>query len=52
MQEVIIFLVFATALIYLGWRMYRSFFAPKSAGCGKGCGCAVDTKPIARLTEK
>ncbi|WP_155297259.1 FeoB-associated Cys-rich membrane protein [Spirosoma aerolatum] len=52
MQELIIVLVFAGALAYLGRRIYRSFFVSKQAGCGKGCGCAVETKPGVRLTEK
>ncbi|WP_461078103.1 FeoB-associated Cys-rich membrane protein [Spirosoma flavus] len=43
MQEVIIFLVFAAALTYLGYRVYRNF-SKKQAGCGKGCGCAADAK--------
>lgn len=44
LQELIVLLVFAAALVYLGIRVYRSFFAKKQAGCGKGCGCAVDTQ--------
>ncbi|WP_461093158.1 FeoB-associated Cys-rich membrane protein [Spirosoma gilvum] len=52
MQELIIFLVFAVALAYLGRRAYRSFFASKQAGCGKGCGCAVEPKTGIQLTEK
>lgn len=52
MQELIIFLVFAAALAYLGQRVYRSFFSKKQAGCGKGCGCAVDAKANTVLTEK
>ncbi|MBD2705710.1 FeoB-associated Cys-rich membrane protein [Spirosoma sp. BT702] len=43
MQEVIIILVFAVALTYLGYRFYRNF-SKKQAGCGKGCGCTADTK--------
>ncbi|UFH52230.1 FeoB-associated Cys-rich membrane protein [Spirosoma sp. KNUC1025] len=52
MQEVIIVLVFLAALGYLGRRAYRSFFAKKQAGCGKGCGCAADTTVRAVVTEK
>lgn len=51
MQELITFLVFALALGYLGRRVYRSF-AKKEAGCGKGCGCAVDSKMTALSPEK
>ncbi|AUD02740.1 FeoB-associated Cys-rich membrane protein [Spirosoma pollinicola] len=51
MQELIIFLIFAVALGYLGNRAYQSFTA-KKAGCGKGCGCATDAKLSVRPTEK
>ncbi|WP_332367744.1 FeoB-associated Cys-rich membrane protein [Spirosoma telluris] len=51
MQELIIFLVFASALAYLGRRIYRSF-SKKQAGCGKGCGCAADAKATLLPTEK
>ncbi len=43
MQELLIWLIFAVAVAYLGHRVYRSFLV-KEAGCGKGCGCAVDSK--------
>jgi hypothetical protein len=48
MQELIIVLIFAIALLYLGNRAYQSFFK-KEAGCGKGCGCAPDTQAKTRL---
>ncbi len=41
MQTILIFVLFAAALGYLAWRVYRRFSA-KEAGCGKGCGCAAD----------
>ena len=47
MQTIVIFLLFAAALGYLGWRVYRRF-AVKDAGCGKGCGCAAETATTAR----
>ncbi|WP_420149557.1 FeoB-associated Cys-rich membrane protein [Spirosoma sp.] len=52
MQELIIFLVFLAALTYLGNRAYRSFFAKKKAGCGKGCGCATDAQARTAVAEK
>ncbi|MBD2755778.1 FeoB-associated Cys-rich membrane protein [Spirosoma validum] len=52
MQEVIIFLVFAAALAYLSVRVYRSFFAKKQAGCGKGCGCETDKNMRTMTTAK
>ncbi len=52
MQELIIGLVFVAALIYMGRRLYSSFFV-KKAGCGKGCGCATDSSAQAvRIVEK
>ncbi|WP_425291065.1 FeoB-associated Cys-rich membrane protein [Spirosoma linguale] len=51
MQELIIFLIFAVAIAYLGNRAYQSFSA-KKAGCGKGCGCATDTRASVRTAGK
>lgn len=51
MQDLIIFLIFAVALAYLGNRAYQNFSA-KKAGCGKGCGCATDAKASIRPAEK
>lgn len=51
MQELIIFLIFAAALAYLGNRAYRNFSAKKT-GCGKGCGCATDANVSIRSAEK
>ncbi|MEZ0485207.1 FeoB-associated Cys-rich membrane protein [Fibrella aquatica] len=47
MQTIIIFLLFAAALGYLGWRVFGRFSA-KETGCGKGCGCAPDERKVAR----
>ncbi len=49
MQELIIILIFAVALLYLGNRAYQSFFK-KEAGCGKGCGCAADSQGKVRIS--
>jgi hypothetical protein len=45
MQELIIFLIFAIALTYMGYRAYTSF-SSKKTGCGKGCGCSTDAKTV------
>ena len=47
MQTILIFVLFAAALVYLGSRVYRRFSA-KETGCGKGCGCAADSRTSAR----
>jgi hypothetical protein len=51
MQELIVLLIFVVALGYLGNRAYKSFFK-KEAGCGKGCGCATDSKAAKALVEE
>jgi hypothetical protein len=45
-QEIILILIFAAALFYLGRLAYRSF--SMHSGCAKGCGScnAVDFKKI------
>lgn len=50
-QELIVLLIFAVALVYLGNRAYRSL-SKKDAGCGKGCGCAADSKAITASPKK
>ena len=42
MQELLVFLIFALAIAYLGNRAYQSV-SKKEAGCGKGCGCPADS---------
>jgi len=46
MQQLIILLIFALAMAYLGRRAYRSLARKQAAGCGKNCGCAADKKKI------
>lgn len=45
-QEIIVWIIFATALFYLGGLAYRSF--AQDSGCPKGCGScnAVDFEKI------
>lgn len=46
LQEIILWLIFAAAIFYLGRLAYRSF--SKDSGCPKGCGScnAVDFEKI------
>ena len=48
LQEVVVLLVFITALVYLGRMVYRNFTT--DSGCPKGCGsCStIDFKKIER----
>ncbi|WCT12793.1 FeoB-associated Cys-rich membrane protein [Mucilaginibacter jinjuensis] len=43
-QSIIIALLFASALFYVGRLIYRSFTAKK--GCGSNCKCGVDFSNI------
>jgi hypothetical protein len=43
-QAIIIFIIFAAAVFYVGRMMYRNLFAKK--GCGENCKCGVDFSNI------
>ncbi|MBD1397400.1 FeoB-associated Cys-rich membrane protein [Pontibacter sp. JH31] len=53
-QHILIFLIFAAAVAYMGWVLYRSFMPNKHAGCAKGCGScsAIDFSKIQKELEK
>ncbi|MDT3404471.1 FeoB-associated Cys-rich membrane protein [Mucilaginibacter terrae] len=43
-QTIIIILLFAAAIIYVGRMLYRSLYVKK--GCGSNCKCGVDFSDI------
>jgi hypothetical protein len=43
-QTIIILLIFAAAVVYVGRMMYRSLYVKK--GCGSNCKCGVDFSNI------
>ncbi|MEN9730323.1 MAG: hypothetical protein RLZ91_1441 [Bacteroidota bacterium] len=44
MEQIIIFLVFAAALFYLGRLVYQQFWGKSAGQCVKGCGtCAASS---------
>ena len=45
MENVVIILVFVTALTYLGRIVCKQFFGKNQAGCAKGCGSCQTTIP-------
>jgi hypothetical protein len=45
MEEVLIFIVFATAVFYVFRMVYNAFFAQSNAGCAKGCGSCQTSLP-------
>ncbi len=52
LQELIIFLIFMAAALYMARMVYRSFSA--KSGCAKGCGScgAIDFKKIQQEMDK
>ena len=52
-QEIIVWLIFAGALFYIGRLIYRSF-KPANGFCSKGCGScgAIDFKKLEKELEK
>ena len=53
MENLIIVLIFLSALIYLGNMVYKNFNPKNKAGCAKGCGScgAIDFDKIASQME-
>lgn len=43
-QAILILIIFAAAVFYIGRLMYRNLFATK--GCGENCKCGVDFSNI------
>lgn len=43
MQEILVVLVVAAALSYLGIKLYKSIFS-KNTGCDVSCGCDAGSK--------
>ncbi len=58
MQQLLVTLIFLSAVGYLGWRVWVSLRRPAQGGCGKGCGCeepkgsvSVEKQSKNRLTK-
>ena len=53
-QNIIIFLIFAVAVAYMGRIIYRSFMPNKDAGCAKGCGScsSIDLSKIQKELDR
>jgi hypothetical protein len=53
-ETIIIFLIFLSAVFYLGRNTFNAFFSKSKAGCAKGCGScgAVDFEKIVAQIEK
>ena len=53
MENIVIVLIFISAIVYLGNLVYKNFNPKNKAGCAKGCGScgAVDFDKIALQIE-
>lgn len=41
-QQMIVWMLFAVAAGYIGWRFWKTFDKKNQGGCAKGCGCETD----------
>ncbi|PWJ58199.1 attachment p12 family protein [Dyadobacter jejuensis] len=39
-QSIIVLVLFAAAVGFMGWRLYKALSIEQGSGCGKGCGCS------------
>lgn len=50
-QDVIVFLLFVGALVYIGYLLYQNF--RPGSGCASGCGsCGIDIAKIRKQLEE
>jgi hypothetical protein len=45
-QIILVVLLFAAAIFYIGRILYRSVFSAKNPGCGSNCKCGIDFSDI------
>ncbi|WP_201743848.1 hypothetical protein [Hymenobacter busanensis] len=51
-QQLIIVLLFAAAAVYIGRRLWLSFFAKSDGACPKGCGGACGAINVEQLQRQ
>jgi len=51
MQEILVLLVVAAAVVYLGFRLYKSLFTKKT-NCEVNCGCESSSPALEQLKKK
>jgi hypothetical protein len=53
LQYLLIGLLFATALFFMGRRVWQAFFAKSESACAKGCGACstIDVDALQRTIE-
>jgi hypothetical protein len=52
MENGIIFVVFAAALVYLGRLVYNQFWGKNAGNCAKGCGTCVASSTIDKMNSE
>lgn len=50
MQTILVYIIFALALVYAGWKVYKSITRKEKAGCSKCDGSAMS--PITPAHKK
>jgi hypothetical protein len=45
-QTILVIILFAGALFYIGRLLFRSIFSSKQPGCGSNCKCGIDFSSI------
>ncbi|GAA4391092.1 hypothetical protein [Hymenobacter koreensis] len=52
LQQLLIALLFAAAALYMGRRLWLSFFAKSDSACPKGCGGGCNTLNVDQLQQQ
>lgn len=52
MENGIIFVVFAAALVYLGRLVYNQFWGKYAGNCAKGCGTCAASSTIDKMNSE
>ncbi|WP_400192844.1 hypothetical protein [Hymenobacter sp. B81] len=52
LQHLLIVLLFAAAALYMGRRLWLSFFAKSDGACPKGCGGGCSTLNVDQLQQQ
>jgi len=52
MENIVILLVFAAALVYLGRMVYNQFWGQNAGNCAKGCGTCAASSTIDKMNSE
>lgn len=51
-QQILVLIIVASAVFYIGYSIYKSLSAPKSSGCSGCDGCALKDKATCHPVSK